>query len=194
MIKNNLFLVLVFFGSFILTAQDKKMAVTLAYPYIVSQEERLVEDTGILDFGFRYLFFTKDRVHVGVSANGVLSSGKNDLATSSSAKNTSFLVQPRIFGALDIDSQQKLQAFLSAGYSVGFYAFKSTISAQDAGQEGNLQNTSNTTAGGIGLGIGASYNINETWFSHLQYDYNGQDGDTRSGNISYIKLGVGYRF
>jgi opacity protein-like surface antigen len=169
-------------------AQEQKFSATAAFPFAVGDFDYV----GLADIGLQYRLVELGSVTLGASANAEFLQ-KNDDFGGTKIRRTAFLVRPRVFGELNIASIEKLKTFLGLGYSwVTFKSKVETVNQKD-------------TDGGFNLNLGGAYDINDTFFVHLQFDstrFASKDviiSDTITGTrvastLNSIKIGIGFRF
>ena len=130
-------------------------------------------------------------VRIGISANA--SYLKNAIVLGSvTLKESAFLVQPRVFAELNLESIPKFKPFFGLGYTF------TSIKTKFDGSNGEPDSKNNY--GGLNVNLGAAYNISNRWFVHLQYDATKLSREVQdqelsfSNNITLLKVGLGLRF
>lgn len=101
--KQNILLTVLLFITIKSIAQDSKFSVELNYPVPI---DFVGEDyNGIIDLGVDYRFLNLSPINVGISVNGgILINDSNQNSVFQDFKITSYTIQPRIFGELDLES------------------------------------------------------------------------------------------
>ncbi len=173
-------------------AQDQQWSATVAFPLAVGDYEY----TGAVAFAAQYRFTTLGPVKIGASADIDYLTDTNTLA-STTIKERTTLIQPRIFGELNLPVLSKFKPFLGVGYT--FVNFKTKF---DSGQTSDNEN-------GLNVAIGGTYDITDILFVQLQFDITRVviertiNSVTPFGeplrledktNFSIFKLGIGLRF
>ncbi|WP_158975156.1 outer membrane protein [Cellulophaga sp. L1A9] len=182
-----------------LTAQDnseKKWSIEANYPISVGDE--LGNDTpAILDLGLKYRFLDLNIVKIGAGINtGVFTQnvGNEEQEFSVDFDETYWLIQPKIFAEFDIPGVDKLRPSFGLGYTF----VESKAKGLFAGESVN----DNFSSGGLNVNLGLTYDLTEKFFLQAQYDYIRDSADSEfegnnfriEQNLSFIKLGVGFRF
>lgn len=184
----NNFLIIFLFG-LCANGQDAKFSATVGYPIAVG-DNFLEQYSSIIDVGAQYRILKNGIVNLGVSAN-------TSFFTRTTTLNTTFkrkllLVQPRIFGELNLEALSGLRPSLGLGYTVSSLASKNE-------SDSSLDATEST--GAINVNLGMAYDISRKLFAFISYDYLKYTEDfppnidnSYFGNASFIKVGVGLRF
>jgi len=165
-------------------AQDSKTSITLAYPIGVG-DNSVASYPGVADIGVQYRMVEAGPVHIGISANAAYLSRTTTLGTAT-IKDKVLLLQPKIFGELNILSIEKLKPFLGVGYTIGNF----TTTYESSNSQPDIKNS----YGGLNLNLGVAYAITDLWFLHAQYDYTKLSKGTFTNTITLLKLGIGLRF
>ncbi len=188
--KKIIFTFSLFFLVFNLTAQDSKISVTLSYPIPVG-DNFASSYTGIVDLGLQARLIEAGPLAIGVSANADYSRNSVD-SGSTTFKEAAFLIQPRVFGELNLDAIAKFKPFIGLGY---------TFAIITADPPGGAFPDKKNKYGGINFNLGAAYNITEMFFVLAQFDGVKLSRDVPQqevadfySKISHIELGVGVRF
>ncbi|WP_373516302.1 outer membrane protein [Pricia sp.] len=167
----------------LINAQEKRVSITLAYPFAVGETYLKNQDVAA-DLGLGIRVFQTELLSIGVSGNVGYYSDSRTLG-SRKLKEKTWLIQPRAFAELHSSSLGGLRPFVGAGYS--FLSDKSE----------NFDGNPNSNAGGLNLNLGTAYNFSSRFFVHLQYDYvNVSRGNQNQRvdlfqKINLLKLGVG---
>ncbi len=105
---------------------------------------------------------------------------------------TTYIIQPKIFAELNLESIKKLHPFLGLGYTFVDFQFSDSNNEMDVSV--NSENLS-----GFGLNLGVAYDITNKLFAQVQYDFTkiGVDNEVPdikyNSNINILKIGLGYR-
>jgi len=188
--KNLLTLLFIIAFSINAFAQDQKMSITAAFPLAVGDNFDFI---GLADLGVQYRIIALGPVSMGVSAHIGSLNDKNDFG-SSLQKFSAFLIQPKVFAELQIQSIE-LRPFMGIGYS--WVTFKSQIENRP---------DSKIARNGFSYSLGIAYDVNDSFFTHIQFDgsqlsfeqrgFANDPAPTGTTNIplNLIKIGVGIRF
>ena len=103
-------------------AQNKKVSVTLSYPFSLG-DSFVSDNTGIADLGIQVRFADLGPLQIGISANANKMQDSNTFG-SVTIKESALMIQPRIFGELNLVSMKKIKPFIGLGYT--FTSFKET--------------------------------------------------------------------
>ncbi|KZS41845.1 hypothetical protein AWE51_20845 [Aquimarina aggregata] len=164
-------------------SQDSKVSFELNYPIPVG--DNFIENgyNGIIDLGVDYKFANLNPVNIGVSLNGGLL--KNNVGDD--FKITSYTLQPRIFGELNLESLPKIHPSIGIGYTVMIFDVSRPLDDDVDNQNG------------FNLNFGVSYDINNRFFTQIQYDFIklGKEDDipntSFNRNVNILKVGLGYK-
>lgn len=185
--KRNFVVIILLFVGIKSFAQDSKISLELSYPFPIDNNFIGQSFDGIIDLGAHYRFTELKPFKVGASVNGSVLI--NDIG--SGLKTTSYIIQPRLFGELNIASLNKIHPSLGIGYSIMILDFSGSSAS-------NIQ-SSNDTETGINLNTGIAYDITKKLLIKLQYDFikfskPDEALDTSfNTNVNLLKLGLGYR-
>ena len=188
--KNRISLVLLLCYGTLIHAQDQKFSATLGYPIPVG-DNFLANYSGIADLGVQFRFLQVGALKVGLSINGGYYTRSSDLSQIT-IKERILLIQPKVYGELDIESFGNFKPFFGAGYSV--VSNRTTFEGPQI-----MEPDSSDSEGSININLGLAYNITESVFAHLQYDYLNISWDNPNQdngfftNSSIVKLGIGLR-
>lgn len=161
-------------------SQDSKISTELNYPIPIDNNFIGENFNGIVDLGIKFRFVDLAPIKLGVSFNGGILNRKTEFQ---GAKVSNYILQPRIFGELNLESIEKIHPHLGLGYTIMVFEF--------AGGSDN-QN-------GFNLNFGCSYDFTEKFFAQLQYDYvklGAEDNipNTKfNTNVNILKIGIGFR-
>jgi len=165
-------------------SQDSKFSLELNYP--IPTDNNFVGESynGIIDIGADYRIAKLNPVNIGISLNsGVLVNNEfHDF------KVISYVIQPRIFGELDLESIDRFHPTIGLGYTIMVFNASGT----------NLPDASDTESG-FNFNFGLAYDMTEKLFVQAQYDFVklGVDNDIPdikfNTNVNILKIGLGYR-
>jgi opacity protein-like surface antigen len=174
-------------------SQDSKLSVEMHYPIPIDQNFIGKNYNGIIDIGAKYRFYEIPNIHIGASINGgILVNKTNDNNGNQDFAVKSYLIQPKIFAELKIESISKLHPFVGLGYSFMVFDTSGTNNGFDV-------SGSNEKEGGINVNFGISYDITKKIFIDIQYDYVKLKVDketpntTFNTNVNLLKVGLGFR-
>lgn len=191
--KQNLLLTLLFILSMKSFSQDSKLSLEMHYPLTMGQNFISKNYDGIIDVGGKFRFSELKNINIGASLNGgILSNNTNDNNGNQDFRVKSYLIQPRIFSELKIESVPKIRPFVGIGYT--FMVFKATGT-----NNGFDVSASNSTESGINANFGVAYDITSKIFLDLQFDYVKLNVDNEvpktafNTNVNLLKVGLGLR-
>ena len=116
--KQNFLLTLLLIFSIKSFSQDSKFSLELNYPIPIDNNFVGENYNGIIDIGADYRFANLNPVNIGISLNGgVLVNNSNQNNGFQNFKVTSYVIQPRIFGELDLESMDKFHPTVGLGYT-----------------------------------------------------------------------------
>ncbi len=191
--KQNLLLTLLFILSMKSFSQDSKLSLEMHYPLTMGQNFISKNYDGIIDVGGKFRFSELKNINIGASLNGgILSNNTNDNNGNQDFRVKSYLIQPRIFSELKIESVPKIRPFVGIGYT--FMVFKATGTNNGFDVSG-----SNSTESGINANFGVAYDITSKIFLDLQFDYvklnvgNEVPKTAFNTNVNLLKVGLGLR-
>ncbi len=174
-------------------SQESKFSIELNYPIPIGNNFIEESYSGIIDIGVDYRFANLNPINVGISLNsGVLLNNSNLNNGFQNFKVTSYVIQPRLFGELNLESIRKLHPSIGIGYT--FMVFKS--SGMNNGFDISDENYS---LSGFNFNFGLSYDVTEKLFTQVQYDFvklgvdDGVPDIKYNTNINILKIGLGYR-
>ncbi len=172
-------------------AQDSRFSVELNYPIPVGFVGE--NYNGIIDFGVDYRFLNLSPINIGVSFNGgILVDDLNQSSVIQDFKITSYIIQPRIFGELDLESIEKIHPTVGLGYTIMVFKASGSLNGIEI-------SNSDFTHSGFNFNFGIAYDITEKLFVQAQYDFIklGVDNNVNTNantSVSILKIGLGYRF
>ncbi|MDF4203989.1 outer membrane beta-barrel protein [Maribacter sp. SA7] len=161
-------------------SQDSKITAELNYPIPIDNNFLGENFNGIVDLGIKFRFIDLNPIKVGASFNGGILTRKTDFQ---GANVSNYILQPRIFGELNLESIEKIHPHLGLGYTIMVFDF--------AGGSDN-QN-------GFNLNFGFTYDFSEKFFAQLQYDFvrlgveDNVPNTKFNTNVNILKIGIGYR-
>ncbi|NRT15759.1 opacity protein-like surface antigen [Flavobacterium sp. 28A] len=174
-------------------SQDSKISIEMHYPIPIGQNFIEKSYNGIIDIGAKYRFTEIKNINIGASINGgILVNNTNDSNVDQNFKVKSYLIQPKIFAELKIESISKLHPFVGFGYTFMIFDVSGTNNGFDVSSSGK-------TESGINANFGVSYDITNKIFIDIQYDYVKLQVDketpntTFNTNVNLLKIGLGFR-
>ena len=185
-----LLLLAIFTKSF---AQDSKFSIELNYPLAIDNNFIGDDYSGIIDLGIDYKFTKLSPIDIGVSLNSSLMVNNSNLNSGSvDFKVTTYIIQPKLFGELNIESLKALHPSVGLGYTFMVFDPSGTISGVDVSGE-------NDTQSGFNFNLGLAYDLSEKLFAQIQYDFvklnppSDVPDITFNTNVNILKIGLGYR-
>jgi len=176
-----------------LFSQDSKFSLELNYPIPIDNNFIGENYNGIIDIGADYRIANLNPVNLGISLNsGVLVNNSNQNNGFQNFKVTSYVIQPRIFGELDLESIDKLHPSVGLGYTIMVFDASGTNNGFDVSDASDTQS-------GFNFNFGLAYDVTEKLFVQAQYDFVklGVDNDVPdtkfNTNVNILKIGLGYR-
>lgn len=174
-------------------SQDSKFSLELNYPAPMGENFVGENYTGIIDLGADYRIANLNPIHIGVSINGgVLLNNSNQNNGLQDFKVTTYAIQPRIFGELNLESIAKIHPAIGLGYTIMIFDASGTNNGFDVSD-------SSDTKTGININFGLAYDISEKLFVQAQYDVIKLKEDNEvpntkfNTNVNILKIGLGYR-
>ncbi|MFT6844683.1 MAG: opacity protein-like surface antigen [Flavobacteriales bacterium] len=174
-------------------SQDSKFSLELNYPITIDNNFVGENYNGIIDIGADYRIANLNPVNIGISLNGgVLVNNSNQNNGFLNFKVTSYVIQPRIFGELDLKSIDKFHPTVGLGYTIMVFNASGTNNGFDVSDASGTQS-------GFNFNFGLAYDITEKLFVQAQYDFVklGVDNDVLdikfNTNVNILKIGLGYR-
>ncbi len=174
-------------------SQDSKFSLELNYPIPIDNNFVGENYNGIIDIGADYRIANLNLVNIGISLNGgVLMNNSNQNNSFQNFKVTSYVIQPRIFGELDLESIDKFHPTVGLGYTIMVFNASGTYNGFDVSDASDTQS-------GFNFNFGLAYDITEKLFVQAQYDFVklGVDNDVPdikfNTNVNILKIGLGYR-
>ncbi|MBP0903602.1 outer membrane protein [Mariniflexile gromovii] len=192
MIQKSLLVLLLFFSikSF---SQNSKFSLELNYPIPIDKNFVGENYSGIIDLGAKFRFAELNILKLGASLNsGILVNDSRPNNEFQDFKITAYLIQPRIFAELDMESIKSFHPFIGLGYTFIIFDAKGTQNGFDI--SGGSQ-----TQSGLNINLGIAYNITDKLFAQVQYDYvkislENEIPDIKyNTNVNILKIGLGYR-
>ncbi len=107
-------------------------------------------------------------------------------------KVTSYVIQPRIFGNLDLESIDKFHPTVGLGYTIMVFDASGINNGFDVSDASD-------TLSGFNFNFGLTYDITEKLFVQAQYDFvklrvdNDVPDLKFNTNVTILKIGLGYR-
>jgi opacity protein-like surface antigen len=191
--KQKLLLTLLLIFSIKSFSQDSKFSFELNYPIPIDNNFIGKNYNGIIDVGVDYRIANLNPVNIGISLNGgILTNNSNQNKAFQNFKVTSYVIQPRIFGELDLESIDKFHPSVGLGYTIMVFDASGINNGLDVSD-------ANDTQSGFNFNFGLAYGITEKLFVQVQYDFIklGVDNDASdmkfNTNVNILKIGLGYR-
>ncbi|WP_341225412.1 outer membrane beta-barrel protein [uncultured Arcticibacterium sp.] len=160
-------------------SQDSKFNLEFNYPIPVGDNFIVKNYFGTLDLGAKYRFTESKPFNMGASLNsGILLFSKSKVIT--------YLIQPKLFGELNIESLKRLHPTIGLGY---------TFMLSSSSFDENIDNQA-----GLNLNASIAYEISSKLSVITQYDYiklnvkNNIPNTNFNTKIRIIKIGLGYHF
>ena len=180
--KQKTFFALVLLINGIITySQESKVSVELNYPVPIDNNFLGENFNGLVDLGIKCRFIDLYPINLGASFNGGLLTRNTEFQGS---KVRSYVLQPRIFGELNLDSLEKIHPHLGLGYTIMLFDFSGGSDNQN----------------GFNFNLGCIYDFSNSFLIQLQYDFiklgiEDNVPDTKfNTNVNFLKIGIGYRF
>ena len=108
------FLLIFTFSTF---SQNSKFSIEANYPITIDNNFLGDDSYGIVDLGLKYRFAELNPIKIGVSLNGgVLIDNSNQNNSPQDFLVTTYIIQPKVFAELNVESVEKLHPFLGLGY------------------------------------------------------------------------------
>ena len=145
-----------------------------------------------MDVGLQVRFINAGPIKIGLSANAGYFSRSNELDPAFTIKGKVYLIQPRVFAELQLESLTKLKPFAGLGYSLNLL----DIEYEDAQNPHDYDDST----GGINVNIGAAYDFTNRFFALVQFDFlkvsrdNPNQNNDFFRNSNILKVGLGLRF
>ena len=191
--KQKLLLALLLILSIKSFSQDSKFSIEASYPIPIGDNFIAENYNGIFDIGAKYRFSKIKNINIGTSINGgILVNNTNDNNGNQDFKVKSYLIQPKLFAELTIESISKLHPFIGFGYAFMVFDASGTNNGFDV-------SGSSKTDSGINANFGVAYDITTKIFIGIQYDYVKLNVDeetpntTFDTNLNLLKIGLGFR-
>ena len=177
-------------------AQNSKFTLEAAYPLPVDDNFIGRNYKGIIDVGAKYRFSELPPFNLGFGLNGSILNNKNALLATTDVfldiTVTTFIIQPKVFAELDLESVPKFHPSVGLGYT--FMIFNASGTDQAFGPSDTTDAQS-----GLNINFGVAYDISDRFFAQVQYDFiklnvDGGVQDIKfNTNVNIIKFGFGYR-
>ncbi|WP_166963862.1 outer membrane beta-barrel protein [Yeosuana marina] len=174
-------------------SQDSKFSLDLSYPIPIDKNFVGENYDGIIDLGAKFKFAELNPLNLGASlTSGVLVNDSPPNNEFQDFKITAYLIQPRIFSELDIESIKSFHPSIGIGYTFIIFDAKGTQNGFDI--SGGSQ-----TQSGLNINFGIAYDINDKLFAQIQYDFvkislESEIPDIKyNTNVNILKIGLGYR-
>ncbi len=183
------FLLIFTFSTF---SQNSKFSIEANYPITIDNNFLGDDSYGIVDLGLKYRFAELNPIKIGVSLNGgVLIDNSNQNNSPQDFLVTTYIIQPKVFAELNVESVEKLHPFLGLGYT--FMNFQLSGSNNGMNVSGESENLS-----GFGFNFGVAYDISNKIFVQVQYDFTKLNVDDVpdikfNTNVNLLKIGIGLK-
>ncbi len=191
--KQKLLLALLLVFSIKSFSQNSKFSLELNYPIPIGNNFVGENYNGIIDIGADYRIANLNPVNIGLSVNsGVLVNNSNQNNGFQNFIVTSYVIQPRLFGELDLESINKFHPSAGLGYTIMVFDASETNNGFDVSDASDTQS-------GFNFNFGLAYDITEKLFVQAQYDFikirvDNDVPDTKfNTNVNILKIGLGYR-
>lgn len=137
-----------------LFSQESKFSIELNYPIPIDKNFIGKNYNGIIDVGANYRMANLPPLNLGVLVNNQNNRFQN-------FKVTAYVIQPRIFGALDIKSIDKFHPSVGLGYTIMVFNTSGTNNGFDVSNARDPQS-------GFNFNFGLAYDITEKLFAQVQ--------------------------
>ena len=139
-------------------SQDSKLKLEINYPIPIDENFIGRSYDGIIDIGLKYEFKNLDFLNLGASLNTSMLTNNSIVYNPTAfsfidAKVNSYVIQPRIFTELDLESVEKIHPIIGIGYT--FMIFDYPMGSD--------------TLDGYNINLGLSYDIMDRLFAQIQY-------------------------
>jgi len=173
-------------------AQDSKLSLEVNYPITFGNSYIGEAYDGIVDVGANYRLSELNFVTIGTSLNAGVYKLQDDISPQLIDAYV-YMIQPRAFGELNIETLPRLHPKIGAGYTLVIY---NLINSEPfANFDSNTE-----TEGAINLNFSLAFDISSRLYIQAQYDFITFDfGFERPNpdiddNFNIFKAGLGYRF
>ena len=145
-------------------SQDSKFSIEASFPITVGENRFGEAFNGIIDIGTKLRISSFNLVDVLASINGSILNRKSIQDPQiQNLEAKYYLIQPRIYGELKIESLEKIRPMVGVGYTIMLLNSTATFN--------NTTINQNETESGINLNFGCSYDFTEKIFAQVQYDH-----------------------
>ncbi|AZQ59644.1 hypothetical protein EJ994_12815 [Maribacter sp. MJ134] len=174
-----------------LFSQNEKFGIEVNYPVLIDNNFIGVNYNGIIDLGLSYSFINTTIADFGVNFNTSIFRDSNK-GGFSEIDITVISFQPSIYGEFKINGLQKFRPIARLGYTL--LTFSNVIDFS-TGEEIE----SNTSRGGLNLGLGVAYQISNRVFLKFEYDFTKLYETGRlsrspfNTNINILAIGLSYK-
>lgn len=193
--RKTVFTCMFFFFTLCSLSQERKWSLEASYPVPVDDNFIGKNYNGVLDLGAKFRFTEIGVLNIGAGFNAGILKGENQMQNWEGVdfkfNVMVYYIQPKVFAEFNIAKAPEFRPFVYAGYS--FMIFNANPgSGYDVSSETQTQN-------GFNIGTGFSYDINDTFFAQIQYDFTkiniekGLPDIKYNTNINFVKIGVGIR-
>ena len=173
-------------------SQDSKFSLELNFPIPFGNNLIGQNYNGIVDLGASYKFANIAPINIGASLNtGILINNANLINRFPNFNVISYVIQPKVFGELNLGLLENFHPSLGLGY---------TVIITSANNRSDIIDLPNNTESGINFNLGLAYDITQKLFIKSQYDFiklSANDNSVNNKfntNVNILKIGFGYRF
>ena len=187
-------------------AQDQKWSIEANYPLTFKTAPAIGEINGVLDLGAKYRFLNVGIFKLGTGINISYFREYDNFTYGSQSGDAFFdykknvvILQPKVFGEMEIPGFTRLKPQIGLGYSI---LFNNTYSNDN----NVIYDFPTESDGGLNLNLGVSYDLTKRFYVQIQWDYlwmhykgttdlSGQSYPySIRENLSIFKAGIGFRF
>ena len=173
-------------------SQNSKFSIEANYPITIDNNFLGDDSYGIIDLGLKYRFTELNPIKIGVSLNGsVLIDNSNQNNSPQDFLVTTYIIQPKVFAELNVDTVEKLHPFLGLGYTFMNFQLSGSNNGMDVSDESD-------NLSGFGFNFGVAYDISNKIFVQVQYDFTKLKVDDVpdikfNTNVNLLKIGIGLK-
>jgi opacity protein-like surface antigen len=191
------FIALLVLYSWFITGQTTKFSIEASYPLPIDNNFVGKNFKGLVDLGLKYRIKNLQVINLGLSLNGSMYKASDTEYFLPNDENVNFntsmyLVQPRVYGELNLKKLIKLHPSIGVGYS--FLITNTTFDSQSHIADYK------TNQSGLDVNLGVSYDILSKLCLFTYYDYivltnvdSGVPKTAYNTNINLLKFGIGLR-
>ena len=173
-------------------SQNSKFSLEANFPITIDNNFLGDDSYGIIDLGLKYRFTELNPIKIGVSLNGsVLIDNSNQNNSPQDFLVTTYIIQPKVFAELNVDTVEKLHPFLGLGYTFMNFQLSGSNNGMDVSDESD-------NLSGFGFNFGVAYDISNKIFVQVQYDFTKLKVDDVpdikfNTNVNLLKIGIGLK-